>query len=229
MIDSVILERLLNLQDLKYKQFVTGLTPTVSPDSIIGVRVPVIRSLAREMINDPDIMSYLDILPHRYYEENYFHSFIVSRIKNYDLCIRRVNQFLPYIDNWAVCDSFKPETFARNTDKLIFSIDEWINSEHEYTIRFGIEMLMNLYLGENYKEKYSDKVAAISSDAYYVNMMIAWYFATALALNYNSVIPYIEQHRLSTFVHNKTIQKAIESYRINDADKHYLRSLKISR
>lgn len=212
--------------DLKYKEFHSKLMPTVAPDNVIGVRIPVLRKIAKEFEKDSHCPLFLSSLPHKYYEENNLHAFIIAGIKDYDKCIDEVNRFLPYIDNWATCDSLRPRCFEKNTDKLIEEIYRWIISDHTYTARFGIEMLMVFYLEEKFDEKYLHLISRIKSDEYYVNMMIAWYFATALAKQWECTISYLENGILSPWLHNKTIQKAIESHRITDGQKAYLRNLR---
>lgn len=222
-----IQDELFKLQDLKYKEFHSGLMPNINPDLIIGVRVPDVRRLSKRIIKEGKDSDFLKLLPHKYYEENNLHGFIISQMKDYDTCIKQLDTFLPCVDNWATCDGIRPVSFKKNTDRLIFEIDRWIASDKEYTVRFGLEMLMTFYLDENFDESYLEKASAVTSDKYYVNMMIAWFFATALAKQYEKTIPFIEEKRLSIWVHNKTIQKALESYRVDKDRKSYLRKLKI--
>ena len=221
-----ITAKLFELQDLEYREFHSNLVPTKDPDAIIGVRVPHLRKLAKELIKEMDVTPFLKELPHQYNEENVLHAFIIEAIKDYDECLLELNQFLPYVDNWAVCDSLKPKVFKKHLDELVDEIQGWIESTQTYTIRFGIEMLMNFYLDEKFSAKYLDMVAGVKSVEYYVNMMIAWYFATALAKQYDATIKIIEAGVLDKWTHNKTIQKAIESYRITPEQKEYLRGLK---
>lgn len=221
-----ITAKLFELQDLEYREFHSNLVPTKDPDAIIGVRVPHLRKLAKELIKEMDVTPFLKELPHQYNEENVLHAFIIEAIKDYDECLLELNQFLPYVDNWAVCDSLKPKVFKKHLDELVDEIQGWIESTQTYTIRFGIEMLMNFYLDEKFSAKYLDMVAGVKSEEYYVNMMIAWYFATALAKQYDATIKIIEAGVLDKWTHNKTIQKAIESYRITPEQKEYLRGLK---
>ena len=220
------LEELFNLQDKKYGEFQIKLIPTVDPKSIIGVRTPELRKLAKEIIKENDYEAFLNDLPHKYFDENQLHAFIISEIKDYDKCLDEVNKFLPYVDNWATCDQMSPKVFKKNHDKLIDNITKWIKSKETYTIRFGIGILMQHFLDEDFKVEHLKLVANIKSEEYYVNMMRAWYFATALSKQYESTIKYIENNSLDVWTHNKTIQKAIESYRITDKQKEYLRSLK---
>ena len=218
---------LFSLQDTKYKEFNCKLMPTVTPDTVIGVRTPQLRAYAKEVFKSEYAEIFLSSLPHTYYEENNLHGFLIEKIKDYDLCIKHLNKFLPFVDNWATCDQLTPKIFKKHTDKLLKQIEIWINSEHTYSVRFAIKMLMAFYLDENFKPAYPKLVASIKSDEYYINMMIAWYFATALAKQYNETIPYLENKTLDKWIHNKTIQKAVESYRITDEQKTYLRTLKI--
>ena len=222
-----IKEELFKMQDKKYRDFQVKLFPTLKPDTIIGVRTPELKKYAKKLIKENEYLSFLEELPHKYFDENQLHAFIISEIKDYEESIIYVNKFLPYIDNWATCDQLSPKAFKKNYDRLLKSINKWIKSKKTYTIRFGIGMLMQYYLDDNFKEDYLEKVCNIKSNEYYVNMMRAWYFATALAKQYQKTIPYIEKHKLDTWTHNKTIQKAIESYRINNEQKEYLKSLKI--
>ena len=220
-------ERLFALQDKQYAAFQAKLTPGVPMDSFIGIRVPVARKLAKEYAKKEDSKRFLQQLPHRYYDENILHSLLISQIKDYDECIRQTDDFLPYVDNWAVCDILSPKVFAKHKEELMEKIKVWSKSSHTYTCRFGIETLMSHYLDKDFKEEYLEIPASAESDEFYVKMMIAWFFATALAKQWDATIPYIEQHRLAPWTHNKTIQKAIESYRITPEQKAYLRTLKV--
>lgn len=222
-----IRNRLFEMQDLKYRDFSSKLMPTVEKDSVIGVRTPDMRKFAKEFSKTPEAGMFLEELPHKYYEENNLHGFIIETIKDYDECVREIDRFLPYVDNWATCDLMSPKIFKKHKDELYVKIKEWTSSPLTYTIRFGVEMLMSFYLDEGYKDEYSKLVSEIKSEEYYVNMMIAWYFATALAKNYDEVLPYIENNILDKWTHNKAIQKAVESYRITDEQKVYLKTLKI--
>ena len=217
-----IQKELLSLGEQKYKDFQSALMPTVDPDTIIGIRTPILRRYAKTLKDT----TFLEALPHRYYEENNLHSFLIAGIADYDECIAHVERFLPFVDNWATCDSLRPACFKKHRQKLILKVKEWLGSNHTYTVRFGIEMLMVYYLDDEFDDTYPKMVADIKSDEYYVNMMIAWYFATALAKKWESIIGYIEKCALPLWVHNKTIQKAIESYRITNEQKDYLRKLK---
>ena len=217
---------LFGLQDLKYRDFHSRLMPGIDKDTIIGIRTPVLRKFAKEFAGTTEAETFLQELPHQYYEENNLHMMLLAGIKEYEKCVCEVEHFLPYINNWATCDSPAPKCFAKHKEELLPKIRTWMVSDHTYTIRYGIEMLMNLYLEEDFKPEYPKLAAAVQSEEYYVNMMIAWYFATALAKQWDAVIPYLEQRKLSPWVHRKTIQKAVESYRITDEQKIYLKSLR---
>ena len=217
---------LFGLQDLKYRDFHSRLMPGIDKDTIIGIRTPVLRKFAKEFAGTTEAETFLQELPHQYYEENNLHMMLLAGIKEYEKCVCEVERFLPYINNWATCDCPAPKCFAKHKEELLPKIRTWMVSDHTYTIRYGIEMLMNLYLEEDFKPEYPKLVVAVQSEEYYVNMMIAWYFATALAKQWDAVIPYLEQRKLSPWVHRKTIQKAVESYRITDEQKIYLKSLR---
>ena len=228
-IQEEIRNGLFDLQDSQYRDFQAKLIPSASADKMIGVRTPVLRKLAKDLAKRKDIGGFLNDLPHRYFDENQLHAFIISQLKDYEQCMDEVIRFLPYIDNWATCDQLSPKVFRKHRPKLIDQIRKWIISDRTYTIRFGIGMLMEHFLDEDYDPAYPEMVACIRSDEYYVNMMIAWYFATALAKQYDSILPFIKNRRLDPWTHNKTIQKARESYRISPEQKEYLKALKISR
>lgn len=221
-----IQKRLFELSDKKYADFQAKLTPTVEKEKFIGVRVPNVRKLAKEYIKDENHKEFLSALPHKYYDENMLHGLLVSEIKDYDECIRQTDIFLPFVDNWAVCDIMSPKVFKKNKQKLLPEILRWISSNKTYICRFGIEMLMSHFLDSDFKPEYLKAVAKVKSDEYYVNMMIAWFFATALAKQWDETVKYIENGVLDTWTHNKTISKAVESYRITDSQKEYLRGLK---
>jgi len=225
-ISSDILSELFRLRDEKYADFQKKLTPTHDRGHFIGVRTPELKRLARELRKRSDTDEFLSALPHRYFEEDQLHSFIISEEKDFGRCIALTEAFLPYIDNWATCDQLSPKVFAKHRDEMEMYADRWINSGHTYTVRFGIAVLMRYFLGEYFRTEYADMVASVVSEEYYINMMRAWYFATALAKNYEEVLPYIEQKRLDSWTHSKTIQKAAESFRITDEQKQYLRSLR---
>jgi len=222
-----IIDTLFKLQDKKYLNFQSKLVPTISKESIIGVRIPKLRILAKEYMKDKNYLDFLNNLPHKYYDENILHSIIISEIKDFDLCINLLEKFIPYIDNWAACDVLSPKIFIKHKDILITRIKKWITSDETYTIRFGLKMLMQHYLDADFNSSYLKISSSINSKEYYVNMMIAWLFATALAKQWNWTIPYIENKTLSNWVHNKIIQKACESFRISDKQKEYLRGFKI--
>ncbi len=221
-----ITEQLLALQDSEYKQFHSKLMPTIDPRTIIGVRTPVLRKFAKQLNVSTEVEKFLGQLPHHYYEENNLHAFLIETIKDFDGCITALNQFLPYVDNWATCDMMAPKVLKKNLPKLYEWIKIWIASGDTYTIRFGVNMLMKYYLDEAFLPEYPELVASIQSEEYYVKMVIAWYFATALAKQYDAVLPYLTEQRLNGWVHNKTIQKAVESYRISPEQKAYLKTLK---
>lgn len=222
-------KELLAMQDLQYREFHARLMPTIDKKDIIGIRVPVLRSFAKQYGRTEEAEIFLKKLPHCFYEENNLHVLLIEQIKDYDLCIRELNRFLPYIDNWATCDMLTVKCVKKHLDIFINEIDRWINDEHTYTIRFGIGMLMRYYLDDEFRIEYLQKAAEIVSEEYYVNMMRAWYFATALAKQYGSMLPFLEENRLDVWTHNKTIQKAIESYRITPEQKQYLRTLRIKK
>lgn len=223
---TAIQEKLFALQDTTYQRFQQRLIPTLTPDRIIGVRTPAVRSFAKEIFGTPEAEKFMLELPHTFFEENNLHAFLIERIKDFDSAVDAIDRFLPYVDNWATCDSMSPKALSKNIPALYKKIQKWVESEKTYTIRFGIEMLLTFFLGEHFKNESLDLVSAIRSEEYYVNMMIAWYFATALAKQYDASLPFIEQKKLDKWTHNKTIQKAIESYRVSDERKSYLRSLK---
>ena len=227
MIIAEIRELLFKKQDIKYRDFQSKLIPGVGDDSFIGVRTPELRKLAKEISKRADIDLFLNELPHQYFDENQLHAFILSGIKDYDSCLEKVERFLTYVDNWATCDQMSPKVFKKHKKELLKSIRTWIASEETYTIRFGIKMLMEHFLDDDFDPLYPEMVAKLRSEEYYVNMMIAWYFATALAKQYESILPFIEEKRLADWTHNKTIQKAVESYRISPEQKDYLKSLKV--
>ena len=222
-----IQNRLLALADAQYRDFQSRLMPTVDKGKIIGVRTPCIRALAREYVGTDVASEFMSCLPHRYYEEDNLHACFLAMIKDYDELMKQLERFLPYIDNWATCDMLRPKILKKHTEKLLDSIKVWLVSDRVYTVRFGIGMLMSFYLDEQFKPEYSELVCSVHSDEYYIQMMAAWYFATALAKQYDAVLPYLKQRRLDAFTLNKAIQKAVESYRITPEQKAYLRTLKI--
>ena len=227
MITEEIRQSLFALQDIKYRDFQAKLIPGTDAETMIGVRTPELRKLAKQMLKREEIGEFLQDLPHRYFDENQLHAFIVSGIREYGKCMEELTRFLPFVNNWATCDQMSPVVFKKHKQELLSGIREWIRSEHTYTVRFGIGMLMQHFLDDDFDPAYPELVAGVRSEEYYVNMMIAWYYATALAKQYDAVLPYIEGRRLDPWVHNKTIQKAVESYRISDEQKEYLRSLKV--
>ena len=220
---DAIRAQLFALQDKEYQVFYSRLMPTLPPETVIGVRVPLLRKLAKQLADTPEAEAFLQELPHFYCEENALHAFLLEPVRDYGTALAATERFLPYVDNWAVCDSFSPKVFAQHKPELLPAIRRWLGSDQVYTVRYGIGMLMRYYLDEQFKPEYPKKVAEVKSDEYYVNMMIAWYFATALAKQWDAAVPYIEQHRLSEWVHKKTIQKAVESYRITSEQKEYLK------
>lgn len=220
--------KLYELQDLKYRDMQMRIIPSIDPGSIIGVRTPALRTIAKEILRSGEYGEFLKELPHRYFEENQLQAFIISGIKDPEVCMQELERFLPYVDNWASCDQMSPGIFRKHKALLLEHVRKWIRSDKPYTVRFGVGMLMQHFLDEDYDPQYPEMAAGIRSDEYYVRMMIAWYFATALAKQYDSILPYIEQKRLDPWTHNKTIQKSIESYRITDEQKAYLKTLKVS-
>lgn len=236
---TTIQKKLYSLQDKKYRDFQKVLIPTVDPKSIIGVRTPDIKKYAKEIYNSGEAEEFLNELPHKYFDENQLHAFIISEIKDFEGCAKCIEKFLPYIDNWATCDQLGPKCFKKNKDKLFKYISKWIKSKKAYIVRFAIEMLMSHFLKEDFDKKHLEMVAKVNfkskfkevdlkldSDKYYVEMMIAWYFATALAFQYKYALPYIKQKKLIAWTHNKTIQKAVESFRVSDSHKEELKKLK---
>lgn len=218
--------RIIEEKDDDYKKFQAKLVPNIPSDTIVGVRTPQLRKIAREVFESDFRDEFINDVPHKYYEENLIHFFILAMIKDFEQCVYMTEAFLPYVDCWPVCDQSSPKVFKKNHQKLLPYIKKWIASNHTYTARFGIRMLMNEFLGEDFKEEYLELVACKSGEDYYLKMMIAWYFATALAKRYDETIKYIEERRLDEWVHKKAIQKAIESYRVTDEHKEYLKSLR---
>ena len=246
-----LVKRLLAEQDLKYRDFHASLLPNIDKKSIIGVRVPTMRKIAKEFVDSAkdakgaakivpkDVASFLDKLPHKHFEENQVHLFVVERIKDFDECLRRIEQFLPYIDNWAVCDGKSPKALLKDEAQFLERIQAWLKSNHPYTVRFGVNMLMNYFLDDRFDKRFLKWVAGIDeslfkddgraecpTDRYYVQMEVAWYFATALAKQWDAAFPYIKGRKFSAWTHAKTIQKACESYRITAEQKEILRKLK---
>ena len=228
-----IKERLVSLSEGEYRRFMIKLLPTVDENTVIGVRVGNIRALAKEILKEnekEEMLSFLGDLPHKYYEENMLHAIILSEIRDYELCIEQIDKFLPFVDNWGTCDSLRPKIFKKNREKLLEKINrDWLPAAPTYTKRFAIEMLMVHFLDGDFSPEMLDAVAKIRSEEYYLNMMVAWYFATALAKQYDTALPYLKDHRLDTWTHNKTIQKAVESYLITDEKKTLLKELRIKK
>lgn len=221
-----VYERLLQAKDEKYKVFQAKLVPNISPDTIIGVRTPIMRDIAKAVFKSDEKEAFLEQLPHEYYEENLVHFFIIAMIKDFDECIAAVETFLPYVDCWPVSDQASPKCFKKNHEKLLPFVKKWIASDHVYTSRFGMRMLMNEYLDEDFKEEYLELVATKNGEDYYLKMMQAWYFATALAKQYDECVKYIESDVLDEWVRKKSIQKAVESFRVSDEHKVNLKSLR---
>ncbi|MBR4071724.1 MAG: DNA alkylation repair protein [Clostridia bacterium] len=220
-------ERLFLLSDEKFKKFNSSLIPNIDPEYIIGVKTPQLKSIAKELYKSDNYKEFLLDLPHKYFEENQIHDFIIAEFKDFDKCIIEVERFLPYIDNWATCDQLSPKVFVKHKPELLEYINRWTKYRHTYTVRFAVNMLMRHFLEDDFSIIYADMVAEISIDDYYVNMVRAWYFATALAKQWESVLPYLEDKKLDVWTHNKTIQKSVESLRISKEQKEYLKTLKI--
>lgn len=210
----------------RYKDFHGSLVPTQARSELLGVRVPVMRELAKTFAKRTDIGAFLRDVPHRYYEENAVHSFIIEQIKDFDVCMTETEAFLPYIDNWAVCDCFSPKVFKKNLPALFEKCKEWLQSEHTYTVRYALVMLLKHFLTAEYAQEALRLAAAVDSEEYYINMAMSWLFAEAVGKCPNTAIPYFENHALKTEVHNKAIQKSVESRRVPDETKTYLKTLK---
>ncbi len=221
-----ILTAMNRLRDAEYGIFQAKLIPNLPPEMFLGVRTPDLRQLAKALAGTDAAAQFLQTLPHHYFDENQLHAFLVSRQKDFDICIAQTEAFLPYVDNWATCDQFSPAVFGRQKDRLLPYLRKWMQSPETYTVRFAVGMLMRYFLDDRFAPEYPEAVAQLRSEEYYINMEIAWYFATALAKQYDAVLPYLEQNRLETWTHNKAIQKSIESRRITDEQKAYLRTLK---
>ena len=222
-------KRLFEMQDAEYRDFHAKLVPTMEKTKFIGIRTPMLRKFAKKFGKTEESEIFLQVLPHQYYEENNLHGLLIEQIRDYDKCLEELERFLPFIDNWATCDLLALHMMKKHRDVFIREVFRWIESDQPYTIRFGIGMLMRHYLDEEFKTEYPEKVAAIRSEEYYVNMMRAWYFATALAKQYEKVLPFLEKRQMDVWTHNKTIQKPIESYRITSEQKEYLRTLRIKK
>ncbi len=229
MIIEDIRKELFDSQDTKYRDFQSKLIPTVDAESVIGVRTPELRKYAKALLKQGNVTEFLETLPHKYFDENQLHAFILSEIKDYEQCLRFVDDFLPYVDNWATCDQLSPKIFKKHRKELVKKIEEWLRSDRTYTVRFAVGMLMEHFLDEDFDIRYPEMVAKIRSEEYYINMMTAWYFATALAKQYDIILPFIEDHKLDDWTHNKAIQKSIESYRITPEQKEYLKGLKVKK
>ena len=224
---TAIQTELFSLQDEKYRYFQAKLIPGAKADNFIGVRTPELRSLAKKLSREADINVFLNDLPHKFFDENQLHAFIISEIKDFETCVAEVCRFLPFVDNWATCDQLSPKVFKKHKQKLLVYIKRWMASDKTYTVRFGTGMLLTHFLDDDFDTKYLGMAADIRSDEYYINMMTAWFFATALAKQYEATLPYIENRRLSNWTHNKAISKACESYRVPDNHKEYLKMLRI--
>lgn len=222
-----IQEKLFQLKDLGYRDFHSKLMPTVCKDRIIGVRVPILRKFAKELNKSELKAEFLNTLPHKYYEEDNLHAFLIEQIKDFDECISALDNFLLFVDNWATCDMMTPKVLGKNLPLLYEKIEEWSKSEHIYTVRFAVVTLMKFFMDECLDKKHLNLLLSTKSDEYYINMAIAWYLATALSSRWDLVIPYIEKQKFNKWIHNKAIQKAIESYRITKEQKEYLKTLKI--
>ena len=220
---ELIRKSLLSMADEKYGDFSSKLMPTVDKEKVIGVRIPKLRKFSKALENYEE---FLTDLPHKYFEEDNLHAFLIEREKNFEKCIELLDSFLPYVDNWATCDSMKPAVLKKHPDKLLKHIKRWIKSKDVYAVRYGINLLMSFYLDENFDKKYLLMVSSVKSDEYYINMMRAWYFATALAKRYEETLPFIENNMLDVWTHNRTIQKSTESYRLSKEEKTYLKTLK---
>ena len=226
MTTTEIREKLISMADESYRDFQSKLMPTVDKNKVIGVRTPLLRSFAKDLHKSAGYHDFMGDLPHKYYEEDNLHALLIDKIKDFDECIAEIEKLLPYIDNWATCDMLRPKVLKKEPERLLGCIYSWLDSDKTYVVRYGIGCLCSFYLDDNFSPDQLCRVAAIKSDEYYINMMIAWYFATALAKQYVSTVAYLEKRKLPDWVHRKTIQKAVESYRINDETKVYLRSLR---
>lgn len=223
--EMYVQQRLFEMQDLKYRDFNSRLLPNVNPETVIGVRTPQLRKLAKELFQHPEKDAFLEKLPYRYYEEWNLHGFLIEQERDFDACVEQLDRFLPYVDNWATCDLVTPKVFKSHLPELLGHIRRWLASDQVYTVRYGVRMLMWFYLETEFEPEYLE-LAAVRSEEYYIRMAVAWYFATALTKQYDAALPWLKQNRLEPWVHNKTIQKAVESYQIPDDRKTYLRGLK---
>ena len=221
-----VYERLAACGGEEYRDFQSKLVPNIPKETILGVKTPDMRKIAKEINNTKEAEEFLSHLPHEYYEENLVHFFLIAMIKDFDECVKAVERFLPYVDCWPVCDQSSPKVFAKNHEKLLPLIKKWLGSDHVYTVRFGLRMLMNEFLGDDFEPEYLGWAADVSGEDYYIKMMVAWYFATALAKKYDESVVYIEERRLDPWTHKKAIQKAVESFRVSDEHKEYLKTFR---
>lgn len=222
-----IREELLSMQDMEYREFHAKLMPTIDKEVIIGVRMPVIRRLSNTIYKSGEYNTFMETLPHEYYEENNVHAVLIEKIGDFDLCVKALERFLPYVDNWATCDLMSPKCLENDLSRLCICIDRWLLSDNPYTVRFAIKQAMTHFLGDSFSPRFPEIIASVKSEEYYVKMMVAWYFATALAKQYDSILPFIEEKRLDKWTHNKTIQKAKESYRVSNEQKSHLSKFKL--
>lgn len=229
MVVEKIREELFQNSEAEFAAFQRKLMPTVEADSVLGVRTPILRGMAKKLWKEAEVEEFLHNLPHKYFDENQLHGFLLSEIKDFQKCVNELERFLPYMDNWATCDQTSPKVFRMHKEELLIYLHTWLSSDHTYTVRFAIGMLMEHFLDEDFRPEYLEWVMAVRSEEYYINMEIAWYMATALAKQWEATIPYIEKYSMSSWVHNKTIQKARESYRITKEQKEYLKGWKIKK
>ena len=227
MSESPIRARLETLEDPEYREFQLKLIPGIDPDRVICILTPDLRAYAKQLLRSGEASGFLAVLPHDTFDENQLHAFVISGIRDFPDCLAEVERFLPYVDNWATCDQLSPSCFARHTEELSPVLDRWLHSEHVYTVRFAIGMRMRYYLEDLFEDRYPREIAELRSDEYYIRMMVAWYFATALAKQYDRILPYLRERRLPEWTHNKTIQKAVESRRITEQQKEELRRLRL--
>lgn len=217
---------LFEMQDTGYREFHLKLIPGTDPETVIGVRVPQLRKLAKKLYSDGEYEEFLSSLPHRYYDENMLHALVINQMRDFDEVSFHLDRFFPFVDNWAVCDSLKPRAFAGNKERLPAYIDGLLQSEHTYTVRFGLLMLMTHFLKEDFNPGILSRAADAGNGEYYTDMMKAWFFATALAVQWDEAVKYIEGNVLEQWVHNKAIQKSIESRRVTEEHKEYLRTMR---
>lgn len=222
----MIREKLTGMQDADYREFMMKLIPTVKPETVIGVRTPELKKYAKTIAGTDEASAFMNDLPHKYFEENNLHAFLIANIREMDVCMAETEKFLPFMDNWATCDGLRPAVVKKHPEKLMPYIRRWMHSDHPYTVRFAVEMLMLHFLDDHFQVEYPEMAAAVRSEEYYVKMMIAWYFAEALAKQWDAALPYLEENRLPAWTHNKAIQKAVESLRIPDERKAYLKKLR---